>query len=412
MANTLTTSILVVFLLCFSGIAAAAAARTKLHLVTSQDGMSVLFPNESGGICKSMVETQGYVCQEHKVTTQDGYILSLQRMPAGRSGKSADKPPVLLQHGLLSDGSTWLFNSPDESLAFILADNGYDVWIANTRGTRFSRGHTSLSPDESAYWDWSWDELAAYDLTATFQYVHQQTGQKLHYVGHSLGTLTALAAFSQEKLSNMLRSAALLSPIAYLNQIPSLLTKVAADMFLAEELYWLGLREFVPDGQAASKLLEDICSKPRMSCSNLMDAFTGPNCCVNSSKTNTFLDNSPQSTATKNMIHLAQMVRTGTIAMYDYVNEDDNMKHYKQSTPPLYDMTSIPNDLPLFLGYGGQDSLSDPKDVQVLLHNLKDHDGDKLVLLFIEDYAHMDFVFGVNANKVVYNPIMAFFKLN
>ncbi|KAF2284866.1 hypothetical protein GH714_031419 [Hevea brasiliensis] len=242
-------------------------------------------------------------------------------MPAGRSGKSADKPPVLLQHGLLSDGSTWLFNSPDESLAFILADNGYDVWIANTRGTRFSRGHTSLSPDESAYWDWSWDELAAYDLTATFQY----------------RTLTALAAFSQEKLSNMLRSAALLSPIAYLNQIPSLLTKVAADMFLAEELYWLGLREFVPDGQAASKLLEDICSKPGMSCPNLMDAFTGPNCCVNSSKTNTFLDNSPQSTATKNMIHLAQMVRTGSVAMYDYVNEDDNMKHYKQSTPPLYD---------------------------------------------------------------------------
>ena len=37
-----------------------------------------------------------------------------------------------------------------------------------------------------AYWDWSWDELVAYDLPATFQYVHDQAGQKLHYVGHSL----------------------------------------------------------------------------------------------------------------------------------------------------------------------------------------------------------------------------------
>ena len=44
----------------------------------------------------------------------------------------------------------------------------------------------------------------------------------------------ALAAFSQEKLLNMLKSAALLSPIAYLDQIPSPLIKGAADVFLAE----------------------------------------------------------------------------------------------------------------------------------------------------------------------------------
>lgn len=37
-----------------------------------------------------------------QVTTEDGYILSLQRMPAGRSGEKADKPPVLLQHGIFS----------------------------------------------------------------------------------------------------------------------------------------------------------------------------------------------------------------------------------------------------------------------------------------------------------------------
>jgi hypothetical protein len=41
---------------------------------------------------------------------------------------------------------TWLLNSPEESLAFILADSGFDVWISNTRGTRFSRGHVSLNP--------------------------------------------------------------------------------------------------------------------------------------------------------------------------------------------------------------------------------------------------------------------------
>lgn len=48
----------------------------------------------------------------------------------------------------MKDGMTWLLNSPEQSLALILADHGYDVWIANTRGTSFSRRHVSLDPDK------------------------------------------------------------------------------------------------------------------------------------------------------------------------------------------------------------------------------------------------------------------------
>ncbi|XP_006375544.1 triacylglycerol lipase 2 isoform X3 [Populus trichocarpa] len=363
MAETLATQILAI-LFCLS--AAAAAAGTKVYSFNSQNSTSVSSLNANDGICKSVVEPLGYACQEHTVTTKDGYILSLQRMPSGLSGQAADKPPVLLQHGLIVDGVTWLMSLPDESLAFILADNGYDVWISNGRGTRFSRGHTSLDPYDSAYWDWTWDELAAYDLPATFQYVHDQTGQNLHYVGHSQGTLIALAAFSQGKLLNMLRSAVLLCPIAYLNHLTSPFARALVDLFIAEDLYWLGQHEFSLNGQVVNKLLEVICSNPGIDCSDLLTAITGPNCCLNSSRTKVFLDNEPQSTATKNMIHLA---------------------HRK-------------------------DYLSDVKDVQVLLDNLKDHDGDKLVVQYTDEYAHADFVLGVNANQIVYDPVIAFFKIN
>lgn len=396
MADTV-TSIILVILFCGSAV----GTRTRLLSVKGQDG-----------ICEAMVQRQGYVCEEHTVTTQDGYILSMQRIPEGRSGKTpGNRPPVLLQHGLLMDGITWLLLPPDQSLAFLLADNGFDVWLANTRGTKYSRGHASLSPNDPAYWDWSWDELVAYDLPATVQYVHDQAGEKLHYVGHSLGTLIALAAFSKDQLVNMLRSAALLSPVAYVGQITSPIARNAADNFVGETLYWLGVDEFNPSGEAVIKLLVDICSKPGVDCTNLLNSFTGQNCCLNSSIVDVFLEHEPQSTATKNMIHIAQMIREGNIAMYDYNNADENSRQYGQPTPPLYNMTSIPNDFPLFLSYGGADALADVKDVKLLLNSLKDHDGDKLVVQYRDDYAHADYVMGENAKQVVYDPLMAFFRL-
>ncbi|XP_073224507.1 triacylglycerol lipase 2-like [Cicer arietinum] len=69
----------------------------------------------------------------------------------------------------------------------------------------------------------------------------------MHYAGHFQGTLMAFAALSQDQLLNMLRSVALLSPIAHMNQIPSSATKLVADLFLANDVYWLGLREFIPN---------------------------------------------------------------------------------------------------------------------------------------------------------------------
>lgn len=364
------------------------------------------------GICKSLVETRGYTCQEHQVTTEDGYILGLQRIPFGRSGNNStadQKLPVLLQHGITMDAAAWLLNPPDQALAFILADKGFDVWLANARGTESSRGHKSLRTNDPAYWDWTWDQLAAYDLPAFFNYVNNQTGQKSHYVGHSLGTLTVLAALSQLKLINSLRSAALLSPVAYLGQISTLLIRVGTQLFYAEQLYNFGLREFPPLGLFAQTLQTLLCTQPGLDCSNILAAVTGPNCCLNPSSLDLFYEHTPQSTATKNFVHLSQMIRSGTIRMFDYILPLENMQHYNLFTPPVYNMANIPKDVPLFLGFGGRDALSDVNDVKALLNDLRDHDKDKIVAHYIDEYAHMDFIMGGNAKQKVYDPLLAFF---
>lgn len=86
------------------------------------------------------------------------------------------------------------------------------------------------------------------------------------------------------------------------------------------------------------------------------------------------------------------------------------MVHYSQSRPPFYNLSNIPSDLPLFLSYEGQDALSDVDDVRLLLDSLKNHEGDKLTVQFVKDFAHADFVMGVTAKSIVYDPMIAFFN--
>jgi len=95
--------------------------------------------------------------------------------------------------------------------------------------------------------------------------------------------------------------------------------------------------------------------------------------------------------------------------MYDY--GIFNWQHYGQLLPPDYDLSKIPNDLPLFLGIGKLDMLSDEEEVNDLLNfEFKNHDANKLVKVNKENYAHADFTLGVKAKQDIYDPMIDFFN--
>ncbi|KAH7387712.1 hypothetical protein KP509_16G037700 [Ceratopteris richardii] len=114
-------------------------------------------------------------------------------------------------------GDIWVLNEPSEGLGFILADAGYDVWIGNTRTTRFSFGHSSFKRSDREFWDWSVDEMAQEDLPAMLGFVSHTVGDKFHYIGYSQGSQQAFAAFSQGQLVNLVDKVVMLAPVAYVD---------------------------------------------------------------------------------------------------------------------------------------------------------------------------------------------------
>lgn len=52
--------------------------------------------------------------------------------------------------------------------------------------TTHNYAHDNLVQD---FWNWSWDEMAAYDLPAVLGFVYLQTGSKIVYIGHSQVTI-------------------------------------------------------------------------------------------------------------------------------------------------------------------------------------------------------------------------------
>jgi len=128
----------------------------------------------------------GFQYEEHEVVTNDGYHLTLLRIPGQIGDFSSGKPPVLLNHGVCSSADTWIMNYDDVSPGFASARAGYDVWLGNNRGNTYSKGHDTLSWDDDAYWQFDFQEMGTGDQKANISYILEQTGyDSLPYVGHS-----------------------------------------------------------------------------------------------------------------------------------------------------------------------------------------------------------------------------------
>lgn len=169
-----------------------------------------------------MIENHGYPAEVHKFTTEDGYNLEYHRVPHGfnNGNKSKNRPAIILMNGLSSSSAVEFAQGPKKAFGYILADAGYDVWVANYRGNHISSTHIKLDPvrDEKEFYDFSFHEIGYYDIPAAIDYILNVTGNKnLFFYGNSLGSSAFLAfGASRPNLVKKIKLAVLTSPSAYI----------------------------------------------------------------------------------------------------------------------------------------------------------------------------------------------------
>jgi len=356
--------------------------------------------------------SEGYPAEVHTVTTPDGYILTMHRIPYGKTNTDAtNRPVVFLQHGLLCSSADWVIPTPSKGLGYMLAEAGYDVWMGNYRGNTYSRNHTFFDPEDGTggFWDFAWDEMAHYDIPSQIEKVLEVTGaEELHYVGHSMGTTAFMAMHHYRKdIGEKIRLAHFLSPVAYVGHMQSPIGWIASlGDFVYTILSWFGIGEFLPSNMLIDCLASLFCheSITQGLCSNIMFILAGfDEGQMNKTLLETIVHHTPAGASTTTILQYAQEVTSNGFHGYDWRDDKLNFQHHG-GQPPVYRVQDVTT--PVAIYYGQNDWLAASQDVLRTIAELPHIVPGMLHMIEYPKWNHLDFLWGVDADRYVYQNVI------
>ncbi|KAF2885968.1 hypothetical protein ILUMI_20205 [Ignelater luminosus] len=352
----------------------------------------------------------------YHLRTEDGYILEMHRIPHGRNSRGNDtRPAVLVVPGVFCSSADWVNMGPEKSLGFMLADEGYDVWLANYRGTRWSRKHAKLNPDVDlkAYWTFSFQQIGYYDLPAFIDYILSLNKQeKLFYVGHSQGTTTFFALTSTRlEYNEKIRLSITLSPVAYMGHTTNPLihsfeiSDNKFDYLLVQDYH---IYEILPYNPYLTLIAAIFCqdnAPTQEICASLLYMVAGytPDQ-LNKTMMPVIASNTPAGASIVQGLHFTQLYRSKKFQMFDY-GKEKNLEIYGQTTPPEYDLSKI--TAPVAMYYGSKDPACAKEDVDKAASEI----SNLVINKRIEGFSHIDVLWGIDVVPLLYNDIIELMKL-
>lgn len=409
--------------------------------------------NESKMTFKELAIFNGFDVEEHFVETEDGYILTIYKLVISSEVTDSILKEIVkkkqlnvlnkrkpfegivntsnyicfFQHGLLDSSDGWICNLKNKCLPYIMANKGFEVWVGNSRGNKYSKAHKVLNPlddkDKEKFFDYSFDEMAKYDIIACLTYILNQKNKDLEiisdnvsrnnissgdsnldssiltsspidkgkfsyekvfkdfpipekrvfYFGHSQGCASIMASLClhSQFLNTILKGVILLAPACRIANVDSTLIHILKRFELDKLFHEKKIFEIMPyskELQSFNIFLNTVC--PTMSLS-MLEEVSDEECLVNcASRLKIFFSHYPSGSSIRSFLHFRQMMETHKFQSFDFGEAVNSVRYAENKGKVIeYNLEEI-KGVPIILCAGGKDKLVTITDVRWLRDTL------------------------------------------
>lgn len=150
------------------------------------------------------------------------------------------------------------------------------MYLINCRGDRYSEQHVKLKSRQHAFWNFTWQEMARYDVPETIAAILKRTGSStIQCVGHSQGGTIILALLAtQPQYNKIISHAGLFGSFTFMNHVGFPISTVLKKFYRFD---YHRYRRFVPHNSLSKITAHTICKvfKGRL-CNLLLKFVLGP----------------------------------------------------------------------------------------------------------------------------------------
>lgn len=409
---------------------------------------------------QQIIKRSGFEFESHRVISDDNYITLLVRLVNPKANRSQLKqPPIMMMDGGFIGPPTYVLansiqhhpekyprgpsdgpmTSWNRSLAFVLANNGFDVWLVGTRGhgeqnqqhlelkgpksidqkrstwklgMLLAKRNRKLQKQADHYWMFTMDDVIKNEVPRQMEKVIQETGAKnVSIVTYSQSTQIAISLVSRSKLdARKVHSLVSMAPV-FNDKGTNWLVKY----------YYRAFCKYFPNKLGTRLTSEYLSTKPIRDLLNRINKNKYLRYSLVKAIETTYFGSSPKylthleaplvwhslmPVSFQHLKHFCQQVTAGGLQKYDY-GYLGNMQAHRQyrSLPTDISDLHIKNWMVIS---GSNDNLASPASMKKLLNEVKKPKPYKH--LDVKGFNHLDLIAGITNDVNVNLPVLEFFN--